>query len=65
MAAPNVTPPQVSRVLSEAHTESSTQLGHPEVRIELDESRSDEIDEAWVPVTTPDGPGILTWENSD
>jgi hypothetical protein len=44
---------------------SSIRPGHPEMRIELDESRFDEIDEAWVPVTTPDGRGILTWENSD
>lgn len=44
---------------------SSTRLGHPEMRMALDESRFYEIDEAWVPVTTPDGPGILTWENSD
>jgi hypothetical protein len=35
------------------------------MQIELDESRFYEIDEAWVPVATPDGPGILTWENSD
>jgi hypothetical protein len=44
---------------------SSIRPGQPEMRMELDESRFDEIDEAWVPVTTPDGPGILTWENSD
>jgi len=44
---------------------SSTRSGHPEMRMALDESRFYEIDEAWVPVTTPDGPGILTWENSD
>lgn len=31
----------------------------------LDESRLSEADEAWVPVLTPDGPGVLTWENSD
>ncbi|MDG5801817.1 DUF6210 family protein [Streptomyces ossamyceticus] len=31
----------------------------------LDESRLPEVDEAWVPVVTPDGPAILTWENSD
>jgi Family of unknown function (DUF6210) len=44
---------------------SSTRSGHPEMRVALDEARLNEIDEAWVPVTTPDGPGILTWENSD
>lgn len=31
----------------------------------LDESRLTETDEAWVPVLTPDGPGILVWQNSD
>ncbi|MGW1910767.1 DUF6210 family protein [Streptomyces sp. NPDC002076] len=31
----------------------------------LDESRLAEADEAWVPVVTPDGPGMLVRENSD
>lgn len=31
----------------------------------LDESRLGELDEAWVPVVTPDGPGLLVWNNSD
>ena len=31
----------------------------------LDESRLSEADEAWVPVMTPDGPGVLVRENSD
>ncbi|MEW1561551.1 DUF6210 family protein [Streptomyces sp. NPDC093509] len=31
----------------------------------LDESCLAETDEAWVPVLTPDGPGILVWQNSD
>jgi hypothetical protein len=44
---------------------SSSRSGHPEMRLALDESRIREIDEAWVPVATPDGSGILTWENSD
>ncbi|MFJ5924763.1 DUF6210 family protein [Kitasatospora sp. NPDC092948] len=35
------------------------------VPLVLDESRLAEVDEAWVPVVTPDGPGILVWENSD
>jgi hypothetical protein len=39
--------------------------GPSEVPLILDESRLDESDEAWVPVTSPDGPGILIWENSD
>ena len=36
-----------------------------DVRLVLDESRLPEIDEAWVPVISPDGPGTLIWENSD
>ncbi|MFJ4847177.1 MULTISPECIES: DUF6210 family protein [unclassified Streptomyces] len=35
---------------------------HP---LRLDESRIREADEAWVPVITPDGPGVLVWFNSD
>lgn len=31
----------------------------------LDESRLAEIDEAWVPVLSPDGPGFLAWQDSD
>jgi hypothetical protein len=31
----------------------------------LDDARISEADEAWVPVRTPDGPGILLWFNSD
>ncbi|WP_425427549.1 DUF6210 family protein [Actinomadura meyerae] len=33
--------------------------------LELDEERLRELDEAWVPVITADGPGILVWQNSD
>jgi len=31
----------------------------------LDESRLGEMDEARIPVITPDGPGLLVWNNSD
>ncbi|MEV6106358.1 DUF6210 family protein [Streptomyces sp. NPDC051940] len=31
----------------------------------LDETRIAELDEAWVPVRTPDGSGVLMWANSD
>lgn len=31
----------------------------------LDETRLDETEEAWVRVLTPDGPGVLVWQNSD
>ncbi len=33
--------------------------------LRLDETRLGELAEAWVPVITPDGPGILTWPNCD
>ncbi|MFD7449532.1 DUF6210 family protein [Kitasatospora sp. NPDC059827] len=33
--------------------------------LRLDEDRLAETDEAWVPVLTPDGPGVLVWPNSD
>ncbi|HEX5541004.1 MAG TPA: DUF6210 family protein [Micromonospora sp.] len=41
--------------------------GHSEEpnALRLDESRIREADEAWVPVITPDGPGVLVWFNSD
>lgn len=33
--------------------------------LRLDDERTAELDEAWVPVLTPDGPGYLVWINSD
>jgi hypothetical protein len=44
-----------------------THNGHAEEYHDLllDESRISEADEAWVPVITPDGPGVLMWFNSD
>ena len=30
----------------------------------LDEQHLGDADEAWVPVLTPDGPGVLVWPNS-
>jgi hypothetical protein len=33
--------------------------------LQLDEQHLREADEAWVPVRTPHGPGILAWPNSD
>jgi hypothetical protein len=51
----------VSRVrywASEPDVSSAHQLA-------LDEVRLVEIDEAWLPVVTPDGPGFLVWPNSD
>jgi hypothetical protein len=29
----------------------------------LDRRRLNELDEAWIPVLTPDGPGYLAWVN--
>jgi hypothetical protein len=34
---------------------------HP---LQLDEQHLSDADEAWIPVLTPDGPGILVWSNS-
>lgn len=36
-------------------------LGH----LELDLTRRDAIAEAWIPVLTPDGPGVLLYQNCD
>jgi len=33
--------------------------------LKLDENRMADADEAWIPVLTPDGPGVLLWCNSD
>lgn len=39
--------------------------GDREAPLKVDLTRADELDEAWVPVLTPDGPGYLVWINSD
>lgn len=31
----------------------------------LDEDRLEDVDEGWIPVLHPDGPGVLLWPNSD
>ncbi|MEV5826419.1 DUF6210 family protein [Spirillospora sp. NPDC052242] len=33
--------------------------------LRVDDDRIAELDEAWIPVRTPDGPGVLLWSNSD
>jgi hypothetical protein len=39
---------------------------HPDkYAIHVDMDRIDEIAEAWIPVETPDGPGVLIYENCD
>jgi hypothetical protein len=35
------------------------------MHLALDHSRLDEMCEAWVPVITPDGPGVLVWDKGD
>lgn len=39
--------------------------GAPVQGFELDRSRIGEVYEAWVPVTTADGTGVLLWNNCD
>ena len=34
-------------------------------RLSLDVERIDSLDEGWIPVVTPGGPGTLIWPNSD
>jgi hypothetical protein len=39
---------------------------HPDrYSIQVDMDRIDEIAEAWIPVETPDGPGVLLYQNCD
>lgn len=33
--------------------------------MEVDMSRLEEVAEAWVPIITPDNPGVLMWDNCD
>lgn len=33
--------------------------------LQLDEGKIDQVVEAWIPVLTPDGFGVLTWPNCD
>lgn len=34
-------------------------------RLEIDDDRVGELNEAWIPVRTAAGPGVLVWPNSD
>lgn len=43
-------------------SDGETETPHP---LRLDEQQLCEADEAWIPVLTPDGSGILVWFNSD
>ncbi|MBG6088497.1 DUF6210 family protein [Actinomadura viridis] len=39
--------------------------GEERGHLRLDDGRLAELDEAWIPVRTGDGPGVLVWCNSD
>lgn len=34
-------------------------------RIQIDKARIDEVAEGWIPIQTPDGPGVLLFKNCD
>jgi len=42
--------------------DGETETPHP---LQIDDRQLSEADEAWVPVVTPDGSGVLMWFNSD
>lgn len=44
---------------------ASTSADATKLSLRLDVVRADEIAEAWVPVETPDGPGVLLYRNCD
>ncbi|MFV2176746.1 DUF6210 family protein [Actinomadura sp. LOL_016] len=48
-----------------AETSPSSNDCRRPAQLQVDESRLAEVDEAWVPVVTPDGQGVLVWLNSD
>lgn len=52
-------------IVSAIHYCAYDGTAHESHPLRLDESRIREIDEAWVPVITSDGPGVLVWCNSD
>jgi hypothetical protein len=45
--------------------QSSSMLEHERKSLLFDEARVEELAEAWIPVLTPDGPGVLLSENCD
>jgi hypothetical protein len=46
-------------------TGARTHTGTHAESLVLDEARIGELDEAWVPVISADGPAVLIWPNSD
>jgi hypothetical protein len=46
------------------HTSEGLDFSTPQA-LEVDGKYLRELDEAWIPVITPDGPGVLIWANSD
>lgn len=55
---------RLREVVSEISFWESTKDEHVSELI-LNETRIREIDEAFVPILSPDGPGVLVWNNSD
>jgi hypothetical protein len=56
---------QVREAVTRVRFWSETLGSHRTESLRLDEGRLDDLDEAWVPVLTSDGPGVLVWPNSD
>ncbi|MGC0420009.1 DUF6210 family protein [Embleya sp. AB8] len=55
----------ISTIKFPADFDSAPVMGYPGTPIHVDESRLSEVTEAWIPVTTELGTGILVWSNSD
>ncbi|MFI1379614.1 DUF6210 family protein [Embleya sp. NPDC020886] len=55
----------ISTIRFPADYDSAPVMGYPGTPIHVDESRLSEATEAWIPVTTELGTGILVWSNSD
>ena len=57
---------QLGLLVSEIHCWHTERSGEDrQVALKLDTTRMQECVEAWIPVVTPYGPGILTLKNSD
>lgn len=56
----------LSRLVEEiSYWSSSAECRDHKYQLRLDRSRISEIAEAWIPVHTPDGPGVLLYDNCD
>ena len=47
----------------EDETGARAKRGYTRLRLRVDEYRIEQIAEAWIPVETPDGPGVLLYKN--